>query len=515
MEFIFAPIILLVMAYVCLQIMGGIFGGGKTRSETLAGGKLLQARKILTGFIRPFVNQGTKDKGSTFIDEKAARKVINSSNQGLLLDGKNLRLSLKDSFTHCMVVAPTGAGKTTRYVIPNVLTLDDCSMMITDPSGEIFAQTAGALQAKGFDIKVLAPGDPHHSMCYNPLANISSFQQIQELSKALVRSSVVGEISPQDQFWYDGAADLIAVLIRCLGVAGREHLHLGNIVHLLQNFGIDGQGLVDFIEKYADEATTGQFMGLISGNSKVTSSYVSTALNALSQLNDPNLAALMSRNDLEFSDLRRRKTALFVIVPSQSLNHFKFFLNLLYTDFFSQMMSVLPRHLRARGETALPIYCMMDEFGHMSLPNFAMTSTTIRNYEVSLSIILQNFTQLQSAYGKAEAQTIIDGGMQSRVFYPGLPPGTAREVAEYLGESIKHLVRWDGQYEEKRKNLLPQDRIRTLPDNNSIFITGNKLPMLLQTVPHFENKRFASALRKKPSGVAMRRDLPNWERIPI
>lgn len=515
MELLFAPIILLVMVVVCFQIMAGVFGGGKTHANTLAGDKITQTRKILTGFIRPFVNKGTKDKGSTFIDEKSAKKIINPSNKGLLLDGKNLRLSPRDSFTHCMVVAPTGAGKTTRYVIPNVLTLDDCSMMITDPSGEILDQTAGALQAKGFDIKVLAPGDPHHSMCYNPLAKISSFQKIQELSRALVRSSVDGEIRPQDQFWYDGAAELIEILIRCLGVASKDDLHLGNVLHLLQNFGDGGRGLAEFVDKYADEATSGQFIGLISGSQTVTSNYLSTALNALSQLNDPALTALMSRNEVDVTELRRRKTALFVVVPSQSLKHFRFFLNLLYTDFFSQMMSILPRHSRARGETALPIYCMMDEFGHMSLPNFAMTSTTIRNYEVSLSIILQNFTQLESAYGKSEAQIIIDGGMQSRVFYPGLPPGTAKAVAEYLGESINHLVRWDGHYEQKKSALLPQDRIRTLADDNSIFITGNKLPMLLETLPHFKNRRFTSALSKKPSGVLPHRELPKWNRIPV
>lgn len=503
------------MVYVCYQIMAGVFRGEKTHSKTVSGEKFIHGRRILMGFFRPFVNQKTKEKGSSFLDDRSARKVINPSNRGLVLDGRHLRLKPQDSFTHCMVVAPNGAGKTTRYVIPNVLTLDDCSMLITDPSGEIFSQTAGALQAKGFDVKVVAPGDPHHSMCYNPLANISSFQQIQELSKALVQSSVEGDIDPRDQFWYDGAADIISVLIRCLGVAGREHLHLPNIIHLLQNFGSDGSGLVDFVERYADRATLGQYTGLVSGNDRVLGNYLSTALNSLSQLNDPDLAALMSRNELDFSELRSRKTALFVIVPSQSLKHFKFFLNLLYTDFFNQMMTVLPNTLRARGRTSLPIYCMMDEFGHMSLPNFAMTCTTIRKYEVSLSIILQNFTQLKTAYGESQAQTIIDGGMQSRLFYPGLPPGTAEQVAKYLGESINHLVRWDGQSEERRNALLPQDRIRTLPDNNAIFITGNKEPILMETLPHFQNRRFTAPMRQQVSGVGRYRPLPDWSRIAI
>ena len=515
MELIFFPVILFVMFYVCYQIMKSVLPGKNTRPETLAGDKLVHGRKIALNFLRPFVNSRKKEKGSRFLDEKKAKEVMKPSNKGLLLDGRHLRLTPQDSFTHCMVVAPNGAGKTTRYVIPNVLSVENCSMLITDPSGEIFSQTAGALESKGFDIKVIAPGDPHHSMCYNPLANISSFNQILEISKALVRSSLTGEIKPSEQFWYDGAADLISVLIRCLGVSGRENLHLGNVVHLLQNFGGDGRGILDFIEKYADEATMGQFTGLVTGNEKVLTSYVSTALNSLSQLNDPKLAALMSTNEVEFSDLRKRKTALFIIVPSQSLKHYRFFLNLLYTDFFGQMMETLPNHARKQGKKSLPVYCMMDEFGHMSLPDFAMTCTTIRKYEVSLSIILQNFTQLQTAYGHSEAQTIIDGGMQSKLFFPGLPPGTAKEVAEYLGEAIDHLVRWDGQYEERKSALLPHDRIRTLPDDNAIFITGNKEPILLETLPHFKSRTFVGPLKQKPSESIQRRDLPKWSRMRV
>jgi len=72
--------------------------------------------------------------GSSFMSDKDLKKILNPSNTGLLIDGKNLRMKEKESFTHNMIVAPTGAGKSTRYVIPNLLTLDDCSFVVTDPS---------------------------------------------------------------------------------------------------------------------------------------------------------------------------------------------------------------------------------------------------------------------------------------------------------------------------------------------------------------------------------------------
>ena len=78
-------------------------------------------------------------------------KLFSSSNKGLLLDGKNKRLSVKESFNHLALISRTGGGKTTSYVIPNILKLADNknSMIITDISGELYDQTSGYLKSKG------------------------------------------------------------------------------------------------------------------------------------------------------------------------------------------------------------------------------------------------------------------------------------------------------------------------------------------------------------------------------
>lgn len=72
------------------------------------------------------------------------RRRILSPGHGWLVLGRRQRLSLKDPFTNLELVAPTGSGKTTRYVIPNLLLAEE-SVVVTDPSGEIFRATAGHL----------------------------------------------------------------------------------------------------------------------------------------------------------------------------------------------------------------------------------------------------------------------------------------------------------------------------------------------------------------------------------
>jgi len=130
------------------------------------------------------------------------------------------------------------------------------------------------------------------------------------------------------------------------------------------------------------------------------------------------MASLLSNNEIRFEQLRKRKTVLYFILPSNKVKFYSFLMNLFYVELFDSLTKRLPSSVKAEGQPFLPVHLMLDEFGHTSIPEFATTCTTIRKYEVSLSVILQNFTQLHTNYGNTEAKTIIEGGFQSRIFYP-------------------------------------------------------------------------------------------------
>ena len=170
-------------------------------------------------------------------------------------------------------------------------------------------------------------------------------------------------------------------------------------------------------------------------------------------------------------------------------------MNMLYMDLFNYMMRDIPKNVRKTGKTCLPVYCQLDEFGHTSLPNFPTTCTVIRKFEVSLSVILQNFSQLESNYGKTDAKSIIEGGFQTKMFYPGLPHGTASEVETALGQEVVREVNLKGEAKIKYQSLLNADRIRTLQDGQALMVSGNLEPALLKTIPSYQNKKFVRMMK--------------------
>lgn len=73
-----------------------------------------------------------------------------------------MRLSERESFQNVCLIARVGAGKTSRFIIPNILDKagSRCSLVVNDPKGEAFDATSGAMQGRLQDRKPLIPSTP-------------------------------------------------------------------------------------------------------------------------------------------------------------------------------------------------------------------------------------------------------------------------------------------------------------------------------------------------------------------
>jgi len=446
--------------------------------------KLLKILFVIIKFLLFWYKEEKLNKDATFLSKKDINEFLNPKNDGLLLDGDKRRLTTKQSFEHISIIARTWAWKTTWYIIPNILTLDNCSIIVTDPSWEIRVKTQKILEKRWFKILVLNPTNLKQSQTYNPLVFANTNDEIKEISKILVSSSNTSNWA-DDNFWNAWAEKIINIILKCL--KNREQLekievNLKDLQKQLNYFLT--KKWADFIATFWDDDIVDEYKWFLSWNEKTTQSFLSTAQISLDSLSNENISNFLSNNSLNFQDLRDEKTVIFFQIPENKIQHYSFLLNLFYTQFFNFATNNL-------NNTKLPIYALLDEFWNMVIPYFSNIITIIRKYKVSISIILQSISQLEVKYWKSEADIILNWWISSKIFYNWADPSTTEMLSKILWTTTQQ----DENTNFKRKeNLLNSFNIRTLWDNQAIYIYWNKQPILLDILPYYNNKRFKKIL---------------------
>ncbi len=402
--------------------------------------------------------------------------------RGFLVDGYNKRLTEQLSFKSVLAVAGMGQGKSSVMVMPNLYTLDNCSIVVSDTSGEIYTQTSGYLAEKGFDILVLNLTDTSVGVTYNPLEGADGFTEVAQVANLIVRSSLQ---AADDQFWSAGAERLIRILITCLrnrGVA--EHRNLANVHHLLNNFDShlpDGGRIDSFIAESTgdDPLTFNDYRGFLAGNERTMLSFISSATTALSALGNPEIAGLTQTSSFDFGSLRQRKTVLYIVAREAELRFYSFLLNLFYTQLFETLLSNI-------DSNKLPVYLLLDEFGHLTIPNFDIYATTARKHNVALFALTQSLGQLDSRYGPNGTRTIMDS-FGTSIYLPGTGLDTAKALERRLGKVQKPLEQGD-QIIYREENLLNESEIIQMADNEALIIHTNRRPIRLRTKPYYRQK---------------------------
>ena len=407
--------------------------------------------------------------------EKAS--VLSSRNKGILMDGRSARLSETDSYQSLLIQGGMGRGKTSVFVMPNLLMppADEPSFVISDTSGEIYQKTSGYLRQRGYRIRALNLMDPARSETYNPLDGAMAPQQIADVAKTLIASSHSqsgGKAS--DPFWEQAAEKLIRILAQCLINQGdARYCNLANLRHLVTSFDahVAGQGKLGKIDQFVlantqnDPLTFSSYQAFVQGNFKAIQSVLMTADVALDGVATPEIASLTQSNSLDLDELRRRKTALYVIVNQTDMELYAFLLNLFYAELFKSLL----KDARNPGN---PVWMFLDEFGHLSVTGFEVFATTSRKYKVAFALFLQSMAQLEAKYGRSKAK-IIQEALGSEIYFPGMALDTARELEARLGSINKTPLR-------------AANELIRMKDNQALLLNSNRPPVMLKTKPFFK-----------------------------
>ena len=462
-----------------------------------------------------------KESGARLLNKSETSELLSPRNTGLLLDGADGRLSERESFQNVCVIARVGAGKTSRYIIPNVLdkAKSNVSIVLTDPKGEVFEATSGFMQANGYRVITLNPEDLERSSSFNPLLEAKNDIELEQVAEILVKAG--SGSSPKDAFWDNGAVRIVSVLLKLLQRAGAQnpaYFTQGNLYYLLQHFGTDGSPLDDFVIQWAydplnpnDSTLWDEWRGATTGNSNAVQSFVLTALTSLRAFTNQNMVQLTAESSFDLESIRAKKTIIYFIIPAQHAEYYGFWTSVFFRSVFNACMRRMPT------PATLPVYVLYDEFGHSTIPSFVSVANTIRGYRVSLSIVLQSLAQLSARYGHDYARSI-QGGFNTYLAYSGSDPETARFFQEVAGKVIEVSRNKLEELKEQRQeyNLLNADAVRRIEDHQAVLVSANKNPAIIETLPYFQHGRYARVPKRFGSAIIPKRSSRGTSvRVPL
>ncbi len=441
--------------------------------------------------------------GAEFAKKSDYKKYLNPYNKGLLVDGHKFKLTPKHSYMHMMIVGRPGTCKTSGFIIPNIMekAKDNCSLVVNDPKGEIHENTSGFLQQNGYKVLVIDVENPDNSARFNPLREAKNDMELEQLAEVLILAS--GSASQSrggDDFWDKTAMRYIALFLKVLKNAGTEnpaYFTLHNLLALVQNFGDDGQPLANFMAKYCtykhdpnNPKLFNEWLGLICGNKDGIQSAILTALTSLRFVTNDNIVKICNSSDIQLANLRKEKTAIFLVTPPQHSSYYAPFVSIFFKSVFNACMRKMPKN------NDKPIYIFHDEFATSYIPNFTDIANTIRGYNVSISIVLQSIRQLNQRYGKDTAESII-GGFSSYLTYAGSDLMTTDYFQNMVGvvreRQKKYLTDTTDTYREYK--LLNSDEIRRMDEHQALFLTRNQNPVILDIKPYFERGKYLTQIK--------------------
>jgi type IV secretory pathway TraG/TraD family ATPase VirD4 len=436
-----------------------------------------------------------RKEGAEFAKPGEVGEYLSRSNTGLLLDGKDLRLSEQVSFQNVAVYGITGKGKSTAIARPAILdkASSDAVMIVNDMSGDLYRDTSGYMQARGYRVIVLNPNDLTQSNRFNPFLSLKSPAAIMRMAELFSKTGGDGD----DKFWASGAERYIRFFLKCLGTMPDVFNTPHNLYHLLSNFGTDGEDLDEWVASCAkdDVFLQNEWKALTTGADETITSFLTNALVGLKIFSEPHVCALTARSDFDLSTLRTEKTIVYIVTPPEDQAIYRPVISMYFLSLVHACMKQLP------GPQDLPVYLIYDEFGNSFLPGFDTLITTTRKYRMSFLLLMQGQQQLITKYGK-DLMHVIMSGIATQISF-----GAAEHVTASFFEQKAGRVRMFYRNEEREThiehqneyNLINASEIRELPDDKLLIISDNRKTTLIDVYPSHKSARWLRMMKLPPA----------------
>ncbi len=379
--------------------------------------------------------------GKLYADKDYLKNRILSQNLRISVIGKAIKLSL-----NTLVIGGMGSGKSFFTLIPNLLQ-GNTSFVVTDPSKELVRKVGWLLKhILRYDVQVLDVEEPEGSMKYNFFAYIESEDDILRIVNMIFKATVDSKRSnnsSMDPMWENMAKDWLLSLIALLWYRGTEdEQNIETVIWLMdEDYLLEDENrnriqtpvmaMMDDLElRMPGNLATRAYRSATDGAVETIRGVKSTLRGRLGKFLLPSIQNLMSRDELDLRNLGNKKTALFLVVPSED-SSFNFIISMLY----AQLFPILYRQARQQPNNKLliPVQFFIDEMANFVMPEDYVTYlTTSRKHGISYIMFIQEISQMEKLFPDKQFNTVA-GTCNTIVYLGGSGYETNKAISGWLG----------------------------------------------------------------------------------
>lgn len=418
---------------------------------------------------------------------------------------ENVKMSMETHKTrrnnNVTVVGGSGSGKSRFYVKPNILQANT-NYVITDPSGELLESTGKFLQDQGYTIKVFNLVEMAKSNCYNPFDYIRDDPGVVMMIKCLIRNTTPPGQKSGDPFWEKSEEALLqAICFYLIEARPKKDRNFSTVMKLLRCAEINendpsAESNLDKMFRLHEKENPNslavkQYKTFKMGAGKTLKSILISCSVRLTVFNLDQIASLTKsdeNNGVELEKMGEGKRALFVIIPSAD-STYNFLVSMMYSQMFETLYYVAETK-KAGKRLDSPVRFLLDEFANIGeIPEFTKKLATMRKYDISCSIILQNLAQIKTMY-KDDWQTIL-GNCDSFLFLGGQEYETVEYISKELGNAtitVKNRSRSFGKSNSTGNSFAPTKRELMTPDE-LMRLDNNECILLIRGLHPFRDPK--------------------------
>lgn len=348
-----------------------------------------------------------------------------------------------------IIVGGSGSGKTMSITEPCLLQTCNRNLIVTATKARVLWQYMPLLEERGYRVEVLDFSNlANCTVGYDPLRFVHSQEDVAFLARSLVMADPRKKGNTHaDPYWDEAAISLLSALIGLVQQADRSACFADvlqkfrrlrvqyNATSIQTNLDFDFRELSLRMPDHPAVAHWESFCHLPGRTAACVTSTLNTTLGCLF---DPALMNMMRLpQQVELGQFAREKTVLFVLTSpvNPALANL---VSLFYATAIKELFELAERG--PKGVLPIPVHLICDDFATGApIPNFAQYISIIREKGISVTLLCQSETQLESLYSPAEAITVINN-CDTYVYTGGMDLATARNMSLRLNMPVDEVL---------------------------------------------------------------------------